>query len=312
MREKEQTRRRFLQVAGIGAAASLAGASASCGLGQPSAGKEQRRFEIQNPKFEIRKKRRFELGLASYTLRKFKLDETLAMTRRVGLKYICFKSFHLPLDSTPEQIKAVVAKVRKAGLRLYGGGVISMKSEAEVHRAFDYAEAAGMKVIVGVPKHELLTLVNKKVQQYDIKVAIHNHGPGDKNYPTPAVAYEKIKGLDKRIGLCNDIGHTKRAGVDPSESAEKFADRLLDVHIKDVSAATAKGRGVEVGRGVIDIPKFLRTLLKINYSGVVAFEYEKDADDPLAGLAESVGYVRGVLAAIPVFTGTSLPLRKQG
>jgi sugar phosphate isomerase/epimerase len=293
-------------VAGIGAAASLAGANGCFGTqARPSAGKERGRFEILrrtpdggNPKFEIRKKRRFELGLASYTLRKFKLDETLAMTKRVGLKHICFKSFHLPLDSTQAEIKAVAAKVRKAGLRLYGGGVISMKSEAEVHRAFDYAKAAGMKVIIGVPKHELLTLVNKKVQQYDIKVAIHNHGPGDKNYPTPASAYEKIKGLDKRIGLCNDIGHTKRAGVDPSVSAEKFADRLLDVHIKDVSAATAKGRGVEVGRGVIDIPKFLRTLLKINYSGVVAFEYEKDADDPLAGLAESVGYVRGVLAAV--------------
>jgi sugar phosphate isomerase/epimerase len=294
MREKEQTRRRFLQVAGIGAAASLAGAGASCGVGQTSTGKEQRRFEIQNPKFEIRKRRRFELGLASYTLRKFKLDETLAMTRRVGLKYICFKSFHLPLD----KIKAVVAKVKKAGLLLYGGGVIYMNSEAEVHRAFDYAKAAGMKVIVGVPRPELLTLVNKKVQQYDIKVAIHNHGPGDKNYPTPASAYERIKGLDRQIGLCNDIGHTKRAGVDPSVSVERFADRLLDVHMKDVSAATAKGRGVEIGRGVIDIPKFLRTLLKINYSGVVAFEYEKDADDPLAGLAESVGYVRGVLAAI--------------
>ena len=299
MREIEQTRRRFLQAAGIGAAASLAGASGCFGTqARPSVGKEPRRFEIRNPKFEIRSKRRFELGLASYTLRKFKLDETLAMTKRVGLKYICFKSFHLPLDSMQEHIKAVVAKVKKAGLLLYGGGVISMKSEAEVHRAFDYAKAAGMKIIVGVPKYELLTLVNKKVQQYDIKVAIHNHGPGDKNYPTPAVAYEKIKGLDKRIGLCNDIGHTKRAGVDPSVSAERFADRLLDVHIKDVSAATAKGRGVEVGRGVIDIPKFLRTLLKINYSGVVAFEYEKDADDPLAGLAESVGYVRGVLAAV--------------
>ena len=321
MRGREQTRRRFLQAAGIGAVASLAGASGCFGTqGQPSAGKERgttkelnaenaenaekeldtkfktknyglnsavsassavKKFEIQNPKFQIRKMRRFELGLASYTLRKFKLDETLAMTKRVGLKYICLKDFHLPLDSTQAEIKAVAAKVRNAGLRLYGGGVISMKSEAEVHRAFDYAKAAGMKVIVGVPAPKLLTLVNKKVQQYDIKVAIHNHGPGDKNYPTPASAYERIKDLDKRIGLCNDIGHTQRAGMDPSESAERFADRLLDVHIKDVSAATAKGRGVEVGRGVIDIPKFLRTLLKINYSGVVAFEYEKDADDPL-------------------------------
>lgn len=140
--------------------------------------------------------------------------------------------------------------------------------------------------------------MNKKVQQYDIKVAIHNHGPGDKVYPTPASAYERIKGLDRRIGLCNDTGHTQRAGVDPSESAERFADRLLDVHIKDVSAAKPQGRTVEIGRGVIDIPKFVRTLLKLKYTGVVSFEHEKDENNPLPGLAESVGYVRGVLATI--------------
>jgi inosose dehydratase len=298
MIKPEQTRRQFLWTAGTGIAASLTGAGVSCGQDQQSAGKKQRRFEIRNPRFEIRKKRLFELGLASYTLRKFKLDETLAMTKRVGLKYIAFKSFHLALDSTPEQIKEVVAKVKEAGLELYGGGVIYMNSEAEVHRAFDYAKAAGMKIIIGVPKPEFLKLVDKNVKEYDIKVAIHNHGPTDKVYPTPASAYEKIKNLDKRIGLCNDIGHTQRAGVDPSVSAEKYADRLLDIHIKDVTEATAKGHGVEIGRGVIDIPRFLRTLIKINYAGIVSFEYEKDADDPLVGLAESVGYVRGVLAAI--------------
>ena len=281
MTEKEQTRRQFLQIAGIGAVASLAGTSSSLGQVRGRADKQ-----------------RFQLGLASYTLRKFNLDDTLAMTKRLGLKYICFKSFHLPLDSTPAQIRAVVAKVKEAGLILYGGGVISMKTEDQVHNAFDYAKAAGMKVIIGVPAPELLPLVNKKVKQYDIKVAIHNHRPGDKIYPTPASAYERIKDLDKRIGLCNDIGHTIRAGSDPVVSAKKFADRLLDVHMKDVSEATAKGHGVEIGRGVIDIPKFLKTLVKIKYSGIVSFEYEKDADDPMAGLAESVGYVRGVLAAI--------------
>ena len=285
MTEKEQTRRQFLQVAGIGAAASLAGAGSCSAQVRGSAALRQG-------------KRRFELGLASYTLRRFQLDETLAMSRQLDLKYMCFKSMHLPLDSTQAEIEAAVAKVKDAGLILYAGGVIYMRKEPEVHRAFDYAKAAGMKVIVGVAAPELLPLVNRKVKQYDIKVAIHNHGPTDKIYPTPASAYEKIKHLDRRIGLCNDIGHTQRAGVDPSVSAKKYADRLLDVHIKDVSAAAAEGRGVEIGRGVIDIPKFLKTLLKIKYSGIVSFEYEKDAEDPLAGLAESVGYVRGVLTAI--------------
>ena len=284
MTGKKRSRRRFLQLAGIGTVASLTGSNLSG-------------VQDDNPPGNNRRQR-FELGLASYTLRKFDLDKTLAMTNRVGLKYIAFKDFHLPLDSKPERIKEVVKKVKDAGLELYGGGVIYMKNEREVNNAFEYAKAAGMKVIIGVPNHDLLPLVNKKVQQYDIKVAIHNHGPTDKVYPTPASAYELIKDLDSRIGLCIDIGHTQRAGVDPSVPAEKFADRLLDIHIKDVTQATAKGTTVEIGRGVIDIPKFLRTLLKINYAGVVSFEYEKDSDDPLAGIAESVGYVRGALAVI--------------
>jgi sugar phosphate isomerase/epimerase len=155
-----------------------------------------------------------------------------------------------------------------------------------------------MDVIIGVPKPQLLGLVNKKVAQYDIKVAIHNHGPGDMVYPTPQSAYERIKDLDRRVGLCIDIGHTQRAGVDPSESAQKFADRLMDVHIKDVSEARAEGTTVEIGRGVIDIPRFIRTLQNIRYKGIVSFEFEKDERDPLPGVAESVGYVRGVLAAV--------------
>jgi len=285
MRTEKQSRRQFLWTVGAAAAASLAGVKGCLGQSQSSG-------------VVTAAKNRLKLGLASYTLRKFGLDETLAMTARLGLKYICFKSFHLPLDSTPAQIQAVVAKVKQAGLILYGGGVISMKKEADVHQAFDYAKAAGMKIVIGAPEPELLPLVDKKVQEYDIKLAIHNHGPTDKLYPTPASAYEKIKDLDRRIGLCNDIGHTMRAGVDHSVSAEKFADRLLDVHIKDVTAATAKGQTVEVGRGVIDIPKFVKTLLKIGYEGVVSFEYEKDPEDPFVGLAESVGYVRGVLAAV--------------
>lgn len=282
MIERQHSRRQLLQAAAV---VSLGGAVASAAQGRRGARQASEKAE-------------FKLGLASYTLKEFKIDEALAMTKRVGLKYIAFKSFHLPLDSSEAQIRDVAAKVKDAGLILYGGGVIYMKTAAEVNQAFDYARAAGMKVIIGVPSPELLELVNEKVKQYDIKVAIHNHGPGDKVYPTPASAYERIKDLDKRIGLCNDIGHTQRVGVDPSESILKYADRLHDLHVKDVTAATAKGSGCEVGRGVIDIPKVMRTLKKIQFKGVVSFEYEKDAKDPLAGLAESVGYVKGVIAAI--------------
>jgi len=104
--------------------------------------------------------------------------------------------------------------------------------------------------------------------------------------------------MDKRMGLCIDIGHTVRVGADLIASTEKCADRLMDVHMKDVTEAAPRGHGIQVGRGVIDIPPFLRTLRRLNYSGVVSFEYEEEAKDPLPGLAESVGYVRGVWAAM--------------
>lgn len=277
-----RSRRKFLQIASIGALAGVGGLQAGVARADGRTGK----------------KPRFQLGMASYTLRKFDLDQALKMTRRVGLTHIALKDFHLAMDSGPERIREAAVKVREAGLTLYGCGVVYMRNEAQVHQAFDYAKTAGMKTIIGVPNYDLLPLVNRKVKEYDIKVAIHNHGPGDKVYPLPSTAYEKIKDLDKRIGLCNDIGHTMRSGVDPSESARKYADRLLDVHIKDVTAAEAKGSTCEIGRGVIDIPKFIRTLIDIDYVGIVSFEYEKDADDPMPGLAESVGYVRGVMASV--------------
>ena len=287
MRSRDtQSRRDFFKLAGVAGSALAVGSA----FGRPCFAAEA--------SSQAEKKATFALGLASYTLRKFDLDQTLAMTKRVGLTHICLKSFHLPLDATAEQIAAAVAKVKQAGLDLYGGGVITMKTDQDVNQAFDYAKAAGMRTIVGAPLPDVLPLVNEKVKQFGIEVAIHNHGPGDKVYPTPESVYQKVEKFDKRIGLCIDVGHTLRIGADPVADVERFADRLLDLHIKDVSAAAPEGQTVEIGRGVIDIPALLRTLLKINYCRVASFEHEKDENDPLAGLAESVGYIRGVLSAI--------------
>lgn len=279
-------RRQFIKLAGAGAAASListAGASAEPAL---------------TPVIKSVPPRTIHLGLASYSTRKYSLDETLKIAERVGLRYLCLKSYHLPLDSTSEQIAAAAKKVKAAGMDLYGCGVIGMSNQDEVNRAFEYAKAGGMRIIVGVPTYDMLPLVNEKIKQYDISVAIHNHGPGDKLYPTAEVAYEKIKKYDPRFGLCLDIGHTARNGLNPAKVADRFADRLLDVHIKDVSTAAADGKCVEAGHGVIDLPAFLRVIKKIHYPGVVSFEYTKDPKDILPGLAESVGYVRGILATV--------------
>ena len=283
MKQENQTvtRRQFVCVAGAAAAASAISFPASSRAGE-SAGK----------------KVPFELGLASYTTRKFSLEQTIEMAARLDLKNICLKSFHLAMDSSADACAEAAKKCKDAGLNLYGGGVITMKDEGQVNQAFDYAKAAGMSVIVGVPYPDVLPLVDRKVKEYNIKVAIHNHGPGDKMYPTPESAIERVKDLDKRIGLCIDIGHTVRIGGDPIVDVQRFADRLHDLHIKDVSKPAKDGYTLEIGRGVIDMPAFLKALVETGYSGVASFEYEKDADDPLPGLAESVGYVRGVLASI--------------
>lgn len=275
------TRRKFLKSAAAGIGASLL----------PSVLRAQK----SGPEKTGRK---FRLGIASYTFRKFSLDDTITMTKKLDISWLALKSFHMPLDSTAEQIRSAATMVRDAGLHLYGAGVVYMKNEDEVNNAFAYAKTAGLEMIIGVPDHHLLPLAEKKVKETDIRLAIHNHGPGDERYPSPESIYSRIKDMDKRVGICMDIGHVARYGLDPVKELGNYFDRLLDVHIKDVSMASAEGKTIEIGRGIIDIPGVLSLLKSKNYAGILAFEFEKDEEDPLAGLAESVGYVRGVLDVI--------------
>jgi inosose dehydratase len=239
-----------------------------------------------------------KLGLASYTTREFSLDETLRICVRMGLKYIGLKSFHLPLTATPEECRAVADKIKAAGLDFYSVGVIYMNSREEVDQAFSYAKAAGVKMINSSPAENHLKYIEEQVNKYDIQLSIHNHGPGDKLNPTVPSIYEKIDKLDRRIGICMDIGHTVRLKRDPIADFNSCFDRIMDMHIKDVDKSEAEGDTIEMGRGVIDLPAFVRNLAKKQYLGVAAFEYEKDGKDPVPGLAESVGYMKGILASI--------------
>ena len=275
------TRNEFLKLTGIGISGAIPVAAAGSFINSPS---------VNDVKLN--------LALASYTLRSFSLDDTIKMTLRLGLTNISLKAMHMPLESSADDLKKIAEKVRSAGLNLYGAGVIYMKTEQEVENTFAYASHAGLEMIVGVPNHDLLPLVNEKVKSTNIKLAIHNHGPGDKLYSSPVDVFEKIKGLDKRIGLCIDIGHVQRIGQDPVIMLERYKDRLYDMHMKDVSKASEEDTPVEIGRGIIDIPKVIKTLKKINYKGNIAFEFERDENDPLPGLAESVGYVRGVMKMV--------------
>jgi inosose dehydratase len=283
MTTEPQTRRGFLR-----AAAALAGTGAF-GPAQASAADAPKANKAAGP---------WPLGLTTYMVKHYDLDQTIAMARRVAVKRICLRSNLLPLDSTAAEIAAVLEKVKQAGLTVYGGGVIYMRDEAGVNQAFTHAKAAGYQLISVSVRPDLLPLVDRKVRETGIRVAIHNHGPEDTHYPTPPAIYEKVKPFDPRIGICHDTGHTLRAGMDPVQATLKTADRILDLHLKDVDGRTRKSHSTELGRGVMDIPALLRTLATIGYRGVLGIEYEKHMTDLLPGLAESVGYTRGVQAAL--------------
>jgi sugar phosphate isomerase/epimerase len=240
-----------------------------------------------------------KLGLTSYTLRKFSLDQAITIAVDAGVKYISLKDVHLPLKSSPEQRKEAHDKIEAAGLQLMGGGVIYLKNnEPQIREAFQYAKEAGMPTMICSPEPEALDTVEKLAKEFQVRVAIHNHGVTDKKYPSPLDVLLLVQGRDPRMGICMDVGHTVAIGQDPIPVIRKCAARLYDFHIKDITAPNAKGKTVEVGFGIIDIVGVLRTLVKIKYGYHLALEYEAKGDAPVPGMTESLGYIRGVLATI--------------
>jgi inosose dehydratase len=275
------TRRKFLKLAGTGVLAM--GASSIYA-------------SSDIPSSTFNRADSFSIGMAGYTFREFSVEKTIEMMNRIGIVNLSLKDFHMPMNSTAEQINAVIGKFKAAGINVYTVGVVYMKTQESVDQAFEYARMAGVKMIVGAPDYALLPYVEKKIKSYDFKLAIHNHGPDNPLYPNATDIWNHIKDLDSRIGICIDIGHTTRDGQDPSVDILKYQTRIYDMHVKDVDKANKDGKTVEMGRGVIDIPKVVETLRKIKYSGSCSLEFEKDMSDPLPGIAESVGYLKGVMA----------------
>jgi len=293
------TRRDFLATTAAGAAMSALAAGTLPTWAAEAKGGKRKRAKSKDAEAAPDPYRGLKMGVASYSFRQFPLDQALQMTRELGLHYIALKSAHLALDSTTEERKAAAQKVREAGLTLMGGGVISLKNnEANVRNAFEYARDAGMPLITISPDPEALPLIDKMIREFDIKAAIHNHGPQDKRFPSPLDAYRAVQDLDPRFGLCMDVGHTVRNGDNEVEDIHAIKDRLHDFHIKDVTERTKAGKTVEMGKGVVDLPGVMKALLEIHYEGHVAFEFEKDASNPLPGMQESLVYLRKVMESV--------------
>ena len=237
----------------------------------------------------------FKIGVAGFSYRKFKnIEETLQLLKSMDVKYFSVKDWWLPLNSTKEQMDVFKAKCAEAGVEGYILGPIYMNSKEAVDNTFEYVKRYGSDMFIGVPNYELLDYVIEKVKETGIRVAIHTHGPDGAAFPDIRTVVEKVKDPSLGVGCCMDLGHTYRSGYDVAKDIRKYGKWIYDIHIKDETAASKEGETWEMGRGIIDFKPIVKALRKIGYTGKLSLEFEKGGDDPQPGVAESIGYLRGV------------------
>jgi sugar phosphate isomerase/epimerase len=237
------------------------------------------------------------LAVATYSLRAFSREQAISIIRQLGIKYVNVKSFHMPYYLSKEDLAAARADFEKAGLEIVSGGNVSLQSEDEsyIRKYLEYAKNAGLPIVVCAPTTTNLKLVEKHAIQLDLKIAIHNHGPEDTQFPNGASVLKYVKNMDPRMGLCYDIGHASRTGADVIEEIEAAGDRLHDIHIKDLTDYSSRESQVPVGKGKIPIAGIFTTLKKMRYKGVVGLEYEVEPATPEQGMDASFSYMRGLL-----------------
>jgi sugar phosphate isomerase/epimerase len=241
------------------------------------------------------------LGLASYTFRNFTRAQLIAFMKQLNVSALNAKDVkdHLPMDGQEEA--AALADYAAAGIKLHAAGAIyfAKDEDADVRSKFEYCKRAGIGVIVaGDPALETLPRIEKFVKEYDIRIAIHNHGPEDKLWPSPLDVLKAVKAMDPRIGCCIDVGHAARAGTDVVQAIHEAGPRLFNLHMKDLTNFQSKESQVAVGEGIMPVRKMFEALIAANYKGFVDLEYEIHPDDPMPGVIASFAYMRGVLAGM--------------
>ena len=244
----------------------------------------------------------FKLGVASYSLRKLSRADAIKAMEKLNCRYINIKEFHAPIKETEAQWKQARTDFENAGIKILGVGNISMnkEDEGEIRRNFEYAKTLGAPVMVMAPTAKTAPMIEKFVKEYNIKAAIHNHGPEDKHFPAPMDVINVVKSMDQRMGLCVDLGHTARTGTTPLDGLKQAttAKRLYDIHIKDLKDLMAKDSQVAVGEGAMPIPAIFQYLKQTGYKGGVMLEYEINADNPLPGMIKSFEYMRSVIGKL--------------
>jgi sugar phosphate isomerase/epimerase len=247
------------------------------------------------------RKEPLKLGVASYSLRKLDRAQAIQALEKLGVKYVNIKDFHASLTSSAAELDQARKDFTNAGIEILGVGNINLqKSEDDIKRAFEYAKHLGAPVMVMAPSHANVPKIEPFVKEYNIKAAIHNHGPEDKFFPAPADVLKAVKGMDPRMGLCVDLGHTTRTGTGAVEALKQAGSRLHDIHIKDLADLMKKDSQVAVGDGAMPVAEVFQYLIKAGYQGGVMLEYEINADNPVPGMEKSFAYMRGVLSGVQV------------
>jgi sugar phosphate isomerase/epimerase len=241
------------------------------------------------------------LGLASYTFRSFSRAQIIGFMKQLNVFALNAKDVkdHLPMDAQEEE--AALADYAAAGVKLHAAGAIyfAKDEDADIRTKFEYCKRAGIAVIVaGDPAPETLPRMEKFVKEYDIGIAIHNHGPEDKLWHSPLDVLKAVKGRDPRIGCCIDVGHTARAGTDVAQAIHEAGPRLFNVHMKDLTNFQSKESQVAVGDGIMPVRRMFEALITTRYKGFVDLEYEIHPDDPMPGVIGSFAYMRGILAGL--------------
>jgi sugar phosphate isomerase/epimerase len=239
--------------------------------------------------------------LASYTFRNFNRAQLIGFMKQLNLSALNAKDVkdHLPKDPA-EEAKAV-DDYHAAGIQLHAAGTIYFDKDEDddIRGKFEYCKRAGIAVIVaGDPAPGTLPRIEKFVKEYNIRFAIHNHGPEDKLWHSPLDVLKAVGNMDPRMGCCIDIGHTVRAGTDVVQAIKQVGPRLFNMHVKDLSSFQSKESQVAVGDGSMPMRQIFETLIAMKYGGFVDLEYEVHGDDPLPGVMSSFAYMRGVLAGM--------------
>lgn len=241
-----------------------------------------------------------QLGMCSYTFREFDRTHVIDYMKELKLTHLNAKDVKDHLPMTPSQATdQAVADYTAADIQLSAVGTVYFQKDEDndVRARFDYAKRAGVRLIVaGDPTVQTLPRIERVAKEYNMRVAIHNHGPEDKVWPSPLDVLKSIKGMDPHMGCCIDVGHTVRAGADVVDAIKQAGSRLFNVHMKDLTNFSNRESQVPVGDGNMPVAEIFDALITIKYSGYVDLEYEMQGDDPMPGATKSVTYMRNLLS----------------